>query len=76
MSRAPGWPVEALVARWAPSPSRFIDLDGQLVHLRDVGPRGDAEPLVLVHGAADSLHTWEGWVEALSDAERQCAMAP
>ena len=39
LSRAPDWPVEALVARWAPPPSDFIDVKGQLVHLRDVGPR-------------------------------------
>ena len=70
MSRAPDWPVEALVARWAPPPSQFIDLDGQLVHLRDVGPRDDPEPLVLVHGAASSLHTWEGWVQALVGRHR------
>ena len=70
MSRAPDWPVEALVARWAPPPSQFIDLDGQLVHLRDVGPRDDPEPLVLVHGAASSLHTWEGWVQALGGRRR------
>lgn len=70
MSRAPGWPVESLVARWAPPPSNFIDLDGQLVHLRDVGPRGDPEPLVLVHGSASSLHTWEGWAQALSARHR------
>ncbi len=70
MSRAPDWPVEALVARWAPPPSNFIDLDGQLVHLRDVGPRDDPEPLVLVHGSASSLHTWEGWVKALSAQRR------
>jgi pimeloyl-ACP methyl ester carboxylesterase len=49
------------VARWAVPPSEFIDLDGQLVHLRDVGPRGDGLPLVLLHGTSASLHTWEGW---------------
>jgi pimeloyl-ACP methyl ester carboxylesterase len=70
VSRAPDWPVESLVARWAPPPSQFIDLDGQLVHLRDVGPRDDPEPLVLVHGTSDSLHTWEGWVKALSARHR------
>ncbi len=66
LSRAPDWPVEALVARWAPPPSDFIDVKGQLVHLRDVGPRDDPEPLVLIHGTSASLHTWEGWVSALS----------
>ncbi len=70
LSRAPDWPVEALVARWAPPPSEFIDVNGQLVHLRDVGPRDDPEPLLLIHGTSASLHTWEGWVQALSPRHR------
>ena len=70
LSRAPDWPVEALVARWAPPPSDFIDVQGQLVHLRDVGPRDDPEPLVLIHGTSASLHTWEGWAKALSARHR------
>jgi pimeloyl-ACP methyl ester carboxylesterase len=70
LSRAPDWPVEALVARWAPPPSDFIDVNGQLVHLRDVGPRDDPEPLLLIHGTSASLHTWEGWVQALSPRHR------
>jgi pimeloyl-ACP methyl ester carboxylesterase len=70
MSRAPDWPVEALVARWAPPPSDFVEVRGQVVHLRDVGPRDDAEPLVLVHGTASSLHTWEGWAKGLSTRHR------
>ncbi len=70
LSRAPDWPVEALVARWAPPPSDFIDVKGQLVHLRDVGPRDDPEPLVLIHGTSDSLHTWEGWAKGLSPRQR------
>ena len=39
MSRAPDMPVEALVARWALPPSQFVEMKGQLVHLRDEGPR-------------------------------------
>ena len=70
MSRAPDWPVEALVARWAPPPSDFIDVKGQLVHLRDIGPRDDPMPLVLLHGTGASLHTWEGWVAALRARHR------
>jgi pimeloyl-ACP methyl ester carboxylesterase len=70
LSRAPDRPVQSLVARWAPPPSEFIDLHGQLVHLRDVGPRGDAAPLVLVHGTSASLHTWEGWSGALQAQHR------
>jgi pimeloyl-ACP methyl ester carboxylesterase len=70
LSRAPDWPVESLVARWAPPPSDFIDVAGQLVHLRDVGPRDDPEPLVLLHGTSASLHTWEGWVRAIGPQRR------
>lgn len=70
LSRAPDWPVEALVARWAPPPSDFIEVKGQLVHLRDVGPRDDPTPLVLLHGTSASLHTWEAWVAALRSQHR------
>lgn len=70
LSRAPDRPVETLVARWAPPPSDFVDLDGQLVHLRDVGPRGDPLPIVLIHGTSASLHTWEGWAQALQGRRR------
>ncbi len=70
MSRAPDWPVETLVASWAPPPSDFIDVKGQLVHLRDEGPRDDPEPLLLLHGTGASLHTWEGWVAALRARHR------
>lgn len=70
LSRAPDRPVESLVARWAPPPSDFLDLDGQLVHLRDEGPRGDPLPVVLLHGTSASLHTWEGWAAALRGQRR------
>jgi pimeloyl-ACP methyl ester carboxylesterase len=70
LSRAPDRSVQSLVARWALPPSEFIDLNGQLVHLRDVGPRNDALPLVLLHGTSASLHTWEGWSAALQAQHR------
>jgi pimeloyl-ACP methyl ester carboxylesterase len=70
LSRAPDRSVESLVARWAPPPSEFIEMKGQLVHLRDVGPRGDPEPIVLIHGTSASLHTWDGWVRSLATQRR------
>jgi pimeloyl-ACP methyl ester carboxylesterase len=70
VSRAPDRHVQGLVARWAPPPSDFVELNGQLVHLRDEGPRGDPAPLVLLHGTSASLHTWEGWVKALKPTHR------
>jgi len=70
LTRAPDRPVETLVARWAPPPSDFIEIRGQLVHLRDEGPRDDPLPIVLVHGTSASLHTWEGWAKALHTQRR------
>ena len=70
LSRAPDRPVESLVARWAPPPSDFVEVKGQLVHLRDEGPRGDPVPVVLLHGTGASLHTWDGWVAALKPHRR------
>lgn len=66
----PDRPVDTLRARWAPAPSRFLGLDGMQVHLRDEGPADDPVPLVLIHGTASSLHTWEGWVERLKARRR------
>lgn len=68
--RAPDRAVETLVARWAPPPSEFIELNGQLVHYRDQGPRTDTAPIVLLHGTSASLHTWEGWAQALRGERR------
>ncbi len=64
---APDRPVESLTTRWAPQPSRFVDVLGAQVHVRDEGLR-DAPALrtvVLLHGTSASLHTWEGWAREL-----------
>jgi pimeloyl-ACP methyl ester carboxylesterase len=61
---------DALRARWATSPSRFITARGMTVHVRDEGPRDDPRPIVLLHGTSDSLHTWDGWVSALKGSRR------
>lgn len=70
VAKAPDRSLESLVPRWAPPPSDFIELDGQLVHYRDQGPSSDPLPLVLIHGTSASLHTWEGWVAGLSATRR------
>lgn len=67
---APDRPVDSLKARWAPWPSRFVEIEGMAVHLRDEGPRTDATPIVLLHGTSASLHTWDGWVDALMGERR------
>jgi pimeloyl-ACP methyl ester carboxylesterase len=67
---APDRPVSQLAARWAPSPSAFIDVAGMKVHVRDEGRRDDPVPIVLLHGTSASLHTWDGWVRALEGRRR------
>jgi pimeloyl-ACP methyl ester carboxylesterase len=67
---APDQPVDELKVRWAPPPSRFIEVNGQQVHLRDEGPHDDPVPIVLLHGTSASLHTWEGWAQALRTKRR------
>ncbi len=70
LSRAPDRSAESLVARWALPPSDFIEVQGQVVHLRDEGPRNDPLPIVLIHGTSASLHTWDGWAAALKGQRR------
>ncbi len=70
LSWAPDIPVQELKLRWARPPSRFIDVNGQQVHLRDEGPAGDPVPIILVHGTGASLHTWQGWAEGLREQRR------
>jgi pimeloyl-ACP methyl ester carboxylesterase len=66
----PDRPVSALAARWAPPPSKFVQIDGMSVHLRDEGPAVDPVPIILIHGTSASLHTWEGWASALRSRHR------
>lgn len=67
---APDRPVAQLSARWAPVPSQFVAVNGMQVHLRDEGPRDDLLPIVLLHGTSASLHTWDGWADALKGQRR------
>lgn len=67
---APDRPAEALMARWGAPPSRIESLLGLPLHLRDEGTRDDPAPIVLLHGTGDSLHTWQGWADALTPTRR------
>jgi pimeloyl-ACP methyl ester carboxylesterase len=66
----PDRPARSLIPRWAPLPSRFIELGGMDVHYRDEGRHDDPSPLVLLHGTSSSLHTWEGWAYLLEGQKR------
>lgn len=69
-NRVPDRSVDELKARWAPPPSRFVEIAGMQVHLRDEGPCDDPVPIVLLHGTSASLHTWDGWAQALTARRR------
>jgi pimeloyl-ACP methyl ester carboxylesterase len=60
-------PLSELRARYAPAPSRFTQIEGMSVHYRD---EGQGHPLVLLHGASSSLHTWDGWADMLRTHRR------
>ncbi|WP_448582066.1 alpha/beta fold hydrolase [Thermaurantiacus sp.] len=65
--RTPDVPAEILQARYGSPASQFLEVAaGFRVHVRDEGPR-DAPVLLLLHGSNASLHTWEPWVERLSN---------
>lgn len=57
-------PVEEIIEKYAYDNSQFLDLDGMKVHYRINGDTG--ETVVLLHGTASSLHTWEAWTNELS----------
>lgn len=61
-------PYPELEARYASPASRFMELPGGArAHYRD---QGHGPTIVLLHGFSASLHTWEPWVQRLSDDYR------
>ncbi|MHC2991364.1 hypothetical protein OB13_07140 [Pontibacter sp. HJ8] len=60
-------PADELKARYGSTASRFMRLDGANLHYRD---EGQGTPIVLLHGTAASLHTWDGWAAELSKSHR------
>jgi pimeloyl-ACP methyl ester carboxylesterase len=63
--------VDELKASYGQSPSEFIEIEGMQVHYRI---EGSGPTLVLLHGTASSLHTWNGWAEVLQDSFRVVRM--
>ena len=54
--------LEELKKEYTNEASKFIEIDGMQVHYRD---EGQGFPIVLVHGTASSLHTWNDWTKDL-----------
>jgi pimeloyl-ACP methyl ester carboxylesterase len=72
--QTPDIPASELEARYGGEASRFIMLpSGVRVHVRDEGPR-DAPVIMLIHGANESLHSWQTWSAALSPRWRVVRM--
>ena len=54
--------VDDLKVKYANQYSKFIEVDGMQVHYRI---EGEGFPIVLIHGTASSLHTWDAWTKEL-----------
>lgn len=63
--------VSDLKAMYANEHSQFIEIDGMQVHYRD---EGKGFPIVLIHGTASSLHTWDAWTTELTKTNRVIRM--
>jgi pimeloyl-ACP methyl ester carboxylesterase len=63
--------VDDLKKEYANEHSKFIEIDGMQVHYRD---EGKGFPVVLVHGTASSLHTWNDWSKELTKNYRVIRM--
>ncbi|KPF79502.1 alpha/beta hydrolase [alpha proteobacterium AAP81b] len=63
--RTPDIPVATLRAKYGSPASRYLEITpGQILHLRDEGPR-TGFPVLLLHGSNASLHTWQPWTDRL-----------
>ncbi len=63
-----------LKIKYAKAPSAFIMVDSMDVHYRDEGNPTDTLPIVLLHGTAASLHTYDTWVAVLKNEKRVVRM--
>lgn len=64
-------PVDELKKIYANEFSKFIEINGMQVHYKD---EGNGFPIVLLHGTAASLHTWDDWTTDLSKKYRVIRM--
>lgn len=56
-------PVANYIAHYAFPDSKFVQVDGMDIHYR---VSGKGEPILLLHDAQSSLHSWAGWTRKLS----------
>jgi pimeloyl-ACP methyl ester carboxylesterase len=60
-------PLEVISSKYGHSDATFVDVDGMQVYCRMVG-KGD--PVLLLHNANSSNHTWTAWADSLSSRYR------
>ncbi len=63
-----------LKAKYTNAASAFIVIDSMKVHYRDEGNAADSLPIVLLHGTAASLHTFDAWAAVLKNNNRVVRM--
>ena len=59
--------LENLVEKYTDQRSRFCEINGLNIHYRD---EGKGFPILLLHGAFSSLHTYDAWAKELSKEYR------
>ncbi len=67
-------PLNELKATYTNTESSFISVNGMDVHFRDEGDQTDSIPIVLIHGTASSLHTFDVWTNNLKKSNRVIRM--
>jgi len=67
-------PLDELKAKYTLTSSEFMPLTGMDVHYADEGNQSDSIPVVLIHGTGASLHTFNGWTDALKEDHRVIRM--
>ncbi|KPP99112.1 MAG: putative hydrolases or acyltransferases (alpha/beta hydrolase superfamily) [Bacteroidetes bacterium HLUCCA01] len=63
----PDIPLDRLLETYTDETSAFLEVDGMRVHYRD---EGEGPAVLLIHGTFASLHTWDGWTQAMRDSFR------
>lgn len=67
-------PLNQLKTKYTNAASSFIAVNGMDVHYRDEGNMTDSVPIVLIHGTASSLHTFDAWADSLKKTNRVVRM--
>jgi pimeloyl-ACP methyl ester carboxylesterase len=67
-------PLNELKEKYSNSESSFLSVKGMDVHFRDEGNQADTLPIVLIHGTASSLHTFDVWTNQLKNTNRVVRM--